>query len=41
MSCSTSTTAKEYGFSVSKIMFEFTEVEKLEDNKHIQRVVEY
>lgn len=33
--------AKEYGFSVDKIMFEFTEVEKLEDNKHIQRVVEY
>lgn len=33
--------AKEYDFSVDQIMFEFTEVEKLEDNKHIQRIVEY
>ena len=32
--------AKEYNFSIERIMFEFTEVEKLEDNKHIQRVVE-
>lgn len=33
--------AKEYDFPTKRIMFEFTEVEKLEDNKHIQRVVEY
>ena len=33
--------AKEYDFPPERIMCEFTEVEKLEDNKHIQRVVEY
>ncbi|ART79172.1 EAL domain-containing protein [Oceanisphaera avium] len=33
--------AKEHQFPTERIMFEFTEVEKLEDNKHIQRVVEY
>lgn len=33
--------AKEYNFPTERIMFEFTEVEKLDDNKHIQRVVEY
>lgn len=33
--------AKEHNFPTERIMFEFTEVEKLDDNKHIQRVVEY
>ncbi len=33
--------AKQYNFPTEKIMFEFTEVEKLEDNKHIKNVVEY
>lgn len=33
--------AKEHGFPTERIMFEFTEVEQLDDNKHIQRVVEY
>lgn len=33
--------AEEYGFPTERIMFEFTEVEKLDDNKHIQRVIEY
>ncbi|OHU84765.1 MULTISPECIES: EAL domain-containing protein [Pseudoalteromonas] len=33
--------AKEYGFPVSRIMFEFTEVEKIEDTDHIKQVVEY
>ncbi|MDN4501717.1 EAL domain-containing protein [Alteromonadaceae bacterium BrNp21-10] len=33
--------AKKYNFSVDKIMFEFTEVEKVEDNAHIQRIVDY
>ena len=33
--------AKEHNFPTERIMFEFTEVEKLDDNKHIQQVVEY
>lgn len=33
--------AKQYDFPTENIMFEFTEVEKLEDNKHIRNVVEY
>lgn len=33
--------AKQYDFPTENIMFEFTEVEKLEDNKHIRSVVEY
>ena len=33
--------AKEYGFSTDKIMFEFTEVEKIEDTGFVKRIVEY
>lgn len=33
--------AKEYGFPTDKIMFEFTEVEKIEDGDHVRRIVEY
>lgn len=33
--------AKKYNFPTENIMFEFTEVEKLEDNNHIRTVVEY
>ncbi|MCF6437422.1 EAL domain-containing protein [Pseudoalteromonas sp. MMG022] len=33
--------AKEYDFPISRIMFEFTEVEKIEDADHIKQVVEY
>ncbi|WP_105167155.1 EAL domain-containing protein [Pseudoalteromonas sp. T1lg23B] len=33
--------AKKYGFPISRIMFEFTEVEKVEDTQHIKLVVEY
>ena len=33
--------AKQYDFPVEQIMFEFTEVEKVEDSTHIKRVVEY
>ncbi|CAM4270863.1 EAL domain-containing protein [Pseudoalteromonas byunsanensis] len=33
--------AKKYGFPTSRIMFEFTEVEKVDDTKHIKLVVEY
>ncbi|MGO1246540.1 MAG: EAL domain-containing protein [Oceanisphaera sp.] len=33
--------ANKYNFPSERIMFEFTEVEKLADNKHIQRVVEH
>lgn len=33
--------AEKYSFPSERIMFEFTEVEKLEDNKHIQRIVEH
>ncbi len=33
--------AKKYAFPTEKIMFEFTEVEKIEDSAHVKRVVEY
>ncbi|TMP38314.1 EAL domain-containing protein [Pseudoalteromonas citrea] len=33
--------AEKYGFPVERIMFEFTEVEKISDSGHIKRVVEY
>ncbi|MEW6983425.1 EAL domain-containing protein [Colwelliaceae bacterium 6471] len=33
--------AKTYNFPVEQIMFEFTEVEKVEDTQHISRIVEY
>lgn len=33
--------AKKYQFPTDKIIFEFTEVEKIEDSKHVQRIVEY
>lgn len=33
--------AKEYGFPITQIMFEFTEVEKVKDNQHIKNIVEY
>lgn len=33
--------AKEYGFPIAQIMFEFTEVEKVKDNQHIKNIVEY
>ncbi|WP_300543117.1 EAL domain-containing protein [uncultured Pseudoalteromonas sp.] len=33
--------AKQYDFPVEQIMFEFTEVEKVEDTTHIKRVVDY
>ena len=33
--------AKQYGFPVEQIMFEFTEVEQVEDSTHIKRVIEY
>lgn len=33
--------AKKYNFPTQRIMFEFTEVEKIEDSAHIKRVVEY
>ncbi|MFY8282466.1 EAL domain-containing protein [Pseudoalteromonas sp. SSMSWG5] len=33
--------AKQYDFPVEQIMFEFTEVEQVEDTNHIKRVVEY
>ena len=33
--------AHKYNFPTENIIFEFTEVEKLEDNKHIRTVVEY
>ena len=33
--------AKEYGFPTQKIMFEFTEAEKITDGGHVKRVVEY
>lgn len=33
--------AKEYDFPTQKIMFEFTESEKIEDSGHVKRVVEY
>jgi len=33
--------AKKYNFPTDKIMFEFTEVEKIVDSKHVKRIVEY
>jgi EAL domain-containing protein (putative c-di-GMP-specific phosphodiesterase class I) len=33
--------ANEHNFPISQIMFEFTEVEKVKDNQHIKRIVEY
>lgn len=33
--------AKKYGFPTENIMFEFTEVEKIEDSAHVKRVIEY
>lgn len=33
--------AKKYNFPTERIMFEFTEVEKIEDSNHIKRIVEY
>lgn len=33
--------AKQYGFPTERIMFEFTEVEKIEDSNHIKKVVEH
>lgn len=33
--------AKTYNFPTERIMFEFTEVEKIEDSNHIKRIVEY
>jgi EAL domain-containing protein (putative c-di-GMP-specific phosphodiesterase class I) len=34
-------TAKTHGFSTEKILFEFTEVEKIEDNNLIKNIVDY
>jgi EAL domain-containing protein (putative c-di-GMP-specific phosphodiesterase class I) len=33
--------AGKYGFPTENIMFEFTEVEKIEDSAHVKRVIEY
>lgn len=33
--------ANKYGFSTNKIMFEFTEVEKIEDSNFVKHIVEY
>ena len=33
--------AKKYQFPTDKIMFEFTEVEKIVDSNHVKRIVEY
>ncbi len=33
--------AKKYGFSTDKIMFEFTEVEKIDDSDFVKKIVEY
>lgn len=33
--------ATKYGFPIERIMFEFTEVEKIEDSDFVQRIVEY
>lgn len=33
--------ADKYGFSIDKIMFEFTEVEKIEDSDLVKQIVEY
>lgn len=37
---STLNAAKTYGFPIKNIMFEFTEVEKIEDSDHIKKVIE-
>ncbi len=34
-------TAKKHAFPTEKIMFEFTEVEKIEDTNHVKHVIEY
>ncbi|MBE3660197.1 diguanylate phosphodiesterase [Vibrio navarrensis] len=33
--------AKKYDFPTENIMFEFTEVEKIEDSQHVERIVSY
>ncbi len=33
--------AEKYGFSTDKIMFEFTEVEKIDDSNFVKEIVEY
>ncbi|MCE2595945.1 EAL domain-containing protein [Motilimonas cestriensis] len=33
--------AKKYGFPTERIMFEFTEVEKIDDSDHVKRIVNY
>jgi EAL domain-containing protein (putative c-di-GMP-specific phosphodiesterase class I) len=33
--------ANKFGFPLSKIMFEFTEVEKIEDTDHVQNIIDY
>ena len=33
--------AEKYGFSTDKIMFEFTEVEKIDDSDFVKKIVEY
>jgi EAL domain-containing protein (putative c-di-GMP-specific phosphodiesterase class I) len=33
--------ANEYNFPINQIMFEFTEGEKVKDNRHIRNIVEY
>ncbi|MFT6898011.1 MAG: EAL domain-containing protein (putative c-di-GMP-specific phosphodiesterase class I) [Paraglaciecola sp.] len=33
--------AKKYNFPINKIMFEFTEGEKLQDPEHVKRIIEY
>ena len=33
--------AKQYDFPTERIMFEFTEVEKIDDTEHVNRIVDY
>lgn len=33
--------ARKYNFPIEQIMFEFTEVEKIEDSKHLKEIVNY
>lgn len=33
--------AKQYDFPSERIMFEFTEVEKMDDTEHVKRIVDY
>jgi EAL domain-containing protein (putative c-di-GMP-specific phosphodiesterase class I) len=33
--------ARKYGFATQNIMFEFTEVERIDDAAHVKRVIEY